>query len=180
MRTIILTLGALLLAAPLFSQFSKWTDPRIADGRMEWFHLLESESEVRARLGQSPMMADFGAYRSWQYRIGEELDHDEFTHALVFRKTDGKLVSISRTYAPERNVDAFFPPEETKVCTLSNPGQADFSVRARPLPGGGVLMAIGSSQRGQPAGQIVLMHESELAHFYPWVEVQLKAGKPRR
>ena len=53
-------------------------------------------------------------YRSWQYQIGE-VEHDDFSHALVFRKSDGKLVSVTRTYNPERNVDAFFPPGETTV-----------------------------------------------------------------
>jgi hypothetical protein len=38
------------------------------------------------------MVADFGNYRSWQYRMGEA-DHNQFSHALVFRKSDGRLIS---------------------------------------------------------------------------------------
>ena len=115
------------------------------------------------------MVADFGAYRSWQYQIGE-VEHDDFSHALVFRKSDGKLVSVSRNYDPERNVDVFFPASETTVRWFRAAGQADFAMRVRRLRGGRVLIAVGTSKPGQSTGQVVLMRESELRHFYPWLE----------
>jgi hypothetical protein len=169
----LILLGALLYAAPGFSQQSQWTDPRVANGRFEWIHLLESESEVRGQLGQSRMVADFGIYRSWQYRFGEELDHDEFSHALVFRKSDGKLVSVSRTYTEPRLADEWFPKKETAVHTLRVPGQIDFRVRVRRLPEGALLIAPGSGEWGRPVQQIVLIHESVLARFYPELAEQL-------
>jgi hypothetical protein len=121
------------------------------------------------------MIADFGNYRSWQYQIGE-VEHDAFWHALVFRKSDGKLVSITRNYDPERNLDALFPASETTVHWFRVEGRADFPVRVRLLPGGRVLMAIGISKAGQTTGQLVLMLDTELRHFYPWVEKDLAAA----
>ena len=88
-------LGALLSAAPVFSQQALWSDPRVGADGVKWFEFVEREAEVRQYLGQPAMVADFGKYRSWQYQIGE-VEHDDFSHALVFRKSDGVLVSISR------------------------------------------------------------------------------------
>lgn len=170
-------LWALLLAAPVFSQQALWSDPQLSADGLKWFQLVESESEVRKCLGQPAMVADFGEYRSWQYQIGE-VEHDDFSHALVFRKSDGKLVSISRNYNPERSVDAFFPPSETTVHWFRAAGQADFAMRARRLQGGRVLIAVGTSKPGQTTGQLVLIREVELRHFYPWLEEGL-AGAAR-
>lgn len=60
------------------------------------------------------MVADVGEYRSWQYRVGE-VEHDDFSHSLVFRKADGVLVSVTRNYNPERSVDTFFPAADSSV-----------------------------------------------------------------
>ena len=119
------------------------------------------------------MVADFGEYRSWQYQIGE-VEHDDFSHALVFRKSDGKLVSVSRTYNPERSVDSFFPRRARRPCIGSAlAGQPDFPMRIRRLPGGRVLIAVGTSKPGQTTGQSDLMRENELPHFYPWLAEEL-------
>lgn len=155
-------LWALLATAPVFSQTQRWIEPRVAQGELEWARLLETETEVRAGLGQPAMAIEFGRYRSWQYRIGSEVEHDDFSHVLVFRKADGRLISLSRNYVPERNVDAFFPAELTTVHTLRG-----FSIRVRPLSGGRVL--IGSGGAGQTSGQLVLMLEAEMREFYPWI-----------
>ena len=172
MRLVPFLAWALLGAAPVFSQQAIWSDPQLSADGPQWFQLVETESEVRRRLGQPQMVADFGEYRSWQYQIGE-VEHDEFSHALVFRKSDGKLVSVSRNYEPERNVDGFFHASETSVHWFRAAGQPDFAIRVRRLPGGRVLMAIGNSKPGQTTGQLVLMRETELAHFYPWLEKDL-------
>ena len=49
----------------------------------------------------------------------------------------------------------------------------DFAMRARGLPGGWVLIAVGSSKPGQTTGRLVLMRETELRHFYPRMEKDL-------
>ena len=173
MKLLAVLIWALLPAAPVFSQQGLWSDPVVSGDAVKWFQLVESESEVRRCLGQPSMVADFGEYRSWQYQIGE-VEHDDFSHALVFRKSDGKLVSISRNYDPERKVDAFFPASETTVHWFRAEGQPDFPMRVRRLSGGRVLMAVGTSKPGQTSGQLVLMRESELRHFYPWLELAMK------
>ena len=172
MKRILVLLWALLPAAPVLSQQALWSDPQVSADGIRWFQLVESESEVRKCLGQPAMVADFGEYRSWQYQIGE-VEHDEFSHALVFRKPDGKLVSVSRNYNPERNVDAFFPASETAVHWFRADGQPDFAMRVRRLPGGRVLIAVGTSKPGQTTSQLVLMRETELRHFYPWLDEDL-------
>jgi hypothetical protein len=172
MRLIPVLLWALLSAAPVFSQQALWSDPQLSADGPKWFQLVESESAVRKCLGQPAMVADFGEYRSWQYQIGE-VEHDDFSHALVFRKSDGKLVSVSRSYNPERNVDAFFPPSETTVHWFRAAGQPDFAMRVRRLRGGRVLIAVGTSKPGQTTSQLVLMREIELRHFYPWLAEDL-------
>jgi hypothetical protein len=174
---LIVFLGALLIAAPSLSQPGLWIDPRPGDPEPQWFLLSESESEVRSRLGQPPMIADFGNYRSWQYQLDTGLDHEDFSHALVFRKPDGKLISVSRTYSEERNVDAFFPPAVTSVHHYPEEGKPQFSMRVRRLSGGRVLMAMGTDAPGQRTGQLVLMRESELTYFYPWLGRQLATNR---
>jgi hypothetical protein len=108
----------------------------VTDG-LKWFQLVESESEVRKYLGQPAMVADFGEYRSWQYQIGE-VEHDDFSHALDSANRTETLVSVSRTYNPERGVDSFFPPSKTTVHRFRAAGQPGFPVRLRRLPGGRV------------------------------------------
>lgn len=168
MKLIPVLLWALLLAAPVSSQQALWSDPQVSAEGPKWFQLVESESEVRKCLGQPATVADFGEYRSWQYQIGE-VEHDDFSHALVFRKSDGKLVSLSRNYNPERIVDEFFPTAQTTVHWFHAAGQPDFAARVRRLRGGRVLIAVGTSKPGQTTGQLVLMREDELRHFYPWL-----------
>src|SRR5712671_123713 len=168
MKSMSILLWALLTAAPVFSQQPARSDPQVSAGIFKWFLLDESEAEVRTYLGQPAMVADFGAYRSWQYQIGG-VEHDEFSHALVFRKSDGKLISISRNYDTERNVDEFFPDGETTTHWFRAAGQPDFAMRVRKLPSGRLLIAVGASKRGQTTSQLVLIRESELPHFYAWL-----------
>jgi hypothetical protein len=41
----------------------------------------------------------------------------------------------------------------------------------RRLSGGRVLIAMGSTKAGQLTGQVVLIRESELALFHPWLKL---------
>lgn len=140
-------------------------DPTVRGGLFLWFQLNETMQEVSKRLGMPRAVADFGSSRtSWQYYLDEGSAHDP-SHFLVFR--NGRLVSVSRSYEPERTVDEFFPQNETRVFFLpTNPG---FGARARKLPGGRILLAPGSEKRGKPAGQLLLITDAELALQYPWV-----------
>ena len=174
MRINAYALAALLLrVAPLFSQSGP--DPALVKGQLHWFHLSETKQQVADSLGKPVISSDFGAdFSSWQYQIGPG-DHDDFSHYLVFRKSTGKLVSVTRNFDEPRNVDNLFPEAETSVHHFPNAAKPEFSVRLRRLSGGRVLLAMGSPKPGVPAGQIVLTLESELKYFHGWLATQLKA-----
>ena len=162
--------GVLLMAAPLFSQ----TDPLLKDGAPEpaWFQLTEDGEQVSKLLGKPTNVAEFGKdFVSWQFQIGS--GHDDFSHVAVFRKSEGKLISITREYEPESNVDGLFPPSQTTACFFPDAANPKFAVRVRRLSGGRLLMAMGTSKPGQKTGQLLLIRETELGNFYSWIAAQL-------
>jgi hypothetical protein len=176
MLRFIILCGA-LWAAPLFCQEPAAANPQVQDGQFRWFLLTETKDEVRAALGQPQMVADFGDdFRSWQYRFGDT-DHDDFSLAVVFRRSTGALVSITRNAESERNVDAFFPEAETTTHFYPTAQKPQFSVRLRRLAGGRILMAMGVSKAGQTTGQLVLIRESELRYFFDWLSNQLQSAE---
>ena len=154
----LITLGVLLLAAPLFSQI----DPRSTEGSVEWFSLNESAGEVRKMLGAPRMVAPFGDFVSWQFQIGVE-DAHEFSHQVVFRGST--LISVTRQWEEEHDVDALFPVAETKYVGVPD---ADYTIAIRRLGGGRVLLGMGVTGPGAKTTQVVLMRESELGTFYPF------------
>ena len=89
----------------------------------------------------------------------------------MFRKADGKLISVTRQFEPERMVDEFFPAAETNVFLF--PGNPAFGARVRRLSGGRLLIAMGSTKPGQPTGQLLLIREAEINRFHPWIASQL-------
>jgi hypothetical protein len=176
MRLAALFIGALVSTAPLFSQTPAAGNPRLHDGEPRWFLLTETRDQVTRALGQPAMVADFGQdFQSWQYQIGD-IDHHEFSHQLVFLKSDRALISVTRNYEPERTFDELFPEAETTVHHYPNLKNPQYSLRLRLLSGGRVLMAMGAPKAGQPTGQLVLIRKSELRYFYPWLFEQL-SGK---
>lgn len=167
-----LILGA-LIAAPLFSQ-------SMTPQESSWFLKLENKDQVIGSLGKPAVVADFGIdFRSWQYQLGT-VEHDEFSHNVVIRKSTGDLVSVTRNFDPQVNVDVLFPAVETQVCQFPAPDKPQFSVRVRRLTGGRILLAIGTSKAGQVTGQVAWMRESELRTFYPWVAEQLAKQVPEQ
>jgi hypothetical protein len=166
MKVCVILIGGLLGAVPLFSQ--------VAD--VKWLVNVESPADAVKALGQPTLTQDFGAdFRSWQYRIGENVDHDDFSHQVVYHRKDGRLVSVTCSFEEDRNVDTLFPAEQTSSHLFPDAAKPQFSLRLRRLPGGRVLMAMGVSKAGQPVRQLVVMAESELKFFYPWLEEQLRA-----
>ena len=169
--------GALLLAAPLFSQ-SAWTDPQLKPGVQEpvWFQLTEDREQVGRMLGKPVLVGESGKdFYSWQYQI--DSSDEDYSHYAVFRKSDGKLISVTRQYEPERNVAALFPKAGTTVCFFPDSTKPPFAVSVRRLSGGRLLIAMGLSKSGQATGQLLLIRESELGNFYPWIAAQLSPEK---
>ncbi|MGJ5820512.1 hypothetical protein [Paludibaculum fermentans] len=183
MNRLIVLLGALLTAAPpaLLSgadaptRLPALADPQVKADGVVWLTLDESMEEVVRALGRPALVAESGGgLVSWQFQLGE-IDHHDFSHVLVFRAADRKLLSVTRNYEPERNVDALFPGDATRGYVV--PGAAGYRMRVRRLPGGRLLMALGLGQAGAPVGQLVLMRESEVGRFYPWLARELAAER---
>jgi hypothetical protein len=166
-------LGVLVIAAPLFSQIRRYVDPEVREGVLEWFQLDENAENVSRILGTPALMVPFGDFVSWQYQIGVEDTH-EYSHQLVFRKSDGALISVTRNYEHERIVDEWFPQAGTAVYHYPDASHPQYSARVRRLSGGRVLMAMGVSRAGQAASQVTLFRESELKFFHPWLFQQLR------
>ena len=168
--------AALLFAVPLLAQNNS-ANPQVKNGEVVWFSINDSKQQILKSLGQPAITASFGLdFESWQYRLGST-DHDDFSHLVVFRKSDQTLVSVTRNFDPERTVDDIFPAAKSIVYFYPNAQKPEYAVRVRKLPGGAVLMAMGISKQGQLTGQVVLMRAAELKHFYPWLFDQLKDTK---
>ncbi len=175
MRTIsFVALHSVLLSAALFAQVTtpKLVDPQVIEGELQWFSLAETPQEIAWTLGAPRLTAPFDDFVSWQFQIGVE-DQHEFSHQIVFRK-DGQLVSITRNYEVERTVDEWFPVDATEVHSYLDADKRAFNISVRRLSQGRLLLGIGISGPGQKTGQIVLIKDSELRHFYPWLSDQIE------
>ena len=146
--------------AVLFAAVCLIAQPSGLDG----FLLGEDKSEVARLLGAPKLISPFGTeFEGWQFQIGET-EEREFSHHLVFRKSDGKLISLARDYPEPIAVDSLFPPAES--FTFSGPG--NWNVRVHPLGPHRYLLATGVSRSGQTT-QIVLLDDTALSAFYPWL-----------
>lgn len=160
-----------LLAAPLLSQNA--ADPKVKDGAVVWFSLSETRADILKQLGPPAMIADFGMdYQSWQYHIGNH-DHHDFSHYLVFRRSTGTLISVTRAYEDEQIVDDLFPRTDTAVHFL---GDSAYGARVRRLTGSRLLIAMGSTNPGRPTNQLMLIAETELPHFHKWLHERMRPG----
>ncbi len=156
--------GVLLPAALLFSQVF---DPVEREGQFTWLTFAESPAEVRVALGNPAFEAHFGDdFHSMQFQHDVADTHD-FSHQVVFRVSTGDIVSVTRSWDEAKDVDWMFPPAETTYRIAPASGGYGFAVRK--LPGARVLLGIGITARGQKTTQVVLMRESEVRYFYPWL-----------
>jgi len=178
MKAAYLLAGVLLYAAPLFSQQTATlpasADPTVLKGELKWFSLTENRTEVAKEMGLPVMAAPVGPeLEAWQFQLGPT-EEEGFSHQFVFSKATGTLVSVTRNYEPEREVDSFFPAAETKAYFYPNAAKPEYRVRVRRLSGARLLIAMGVSKPGESTGQILLIRETELIRFYPWLAAQLK------
>ena len=161
-------LMALHFAAPLFSE---------EEDEMSRILLADTKEKILKLFGPPKAAVEFGEdFQSWQYQIGEG-DHDDFTHQVVFRKSTGDLVSFTRNYESPRKVLAFFPVAESKAFAFIEAGKAAYPMLLRTLPDGRLLFASGISKPQQTTTQLVVMRQSELRYFYPWLEKQLTENR---
>ena len=160
MKNILVLMGALLLAAPAFSQ----------EENLLAFQLKETRDQVTQRMGRPQLVVPFGEFESWQYQIGVE-DNHEFSHILLFRVSTGELLSVTRNWEQERPIEELLPLTESRVYYYPDATNPVYGVRVRRLSDHRVLIAMGSVKVDQPTGQVVLIRDSELAHFHPWLKL---------
>lgn len=135
--------------------------------------LADSKEKILKLFGPPKTATHFGNdFQSWQYQIGEG-DHDDFSHQVVFRKSSGELVSFTRNYESPQKMLAFFPIAESKAYAYIEAGKPDYPMLVRSLPDGRLLLAVGISKPQQTTTQMVVMRQSELRYFYPWLQKQL-------
>ncbi len=160
MKNILVLMGALLFAAPAFS----------LDDDLLAFQLKETREQVTVRMGRPQLIAPFGEFESWQYQIGVE-DNHEFSHVFLFRAGTGELLSVTRNWEHERSIEDLLPLPQSTVYYFPDAKNPVYGVRVRRLSNHRVLMAMGSVRPGEPTGQVVLIRESELQHFHPWLKL---------
>jgi hypothetical protein len=139
-----------------------------------------SPAQVRQAFGQPVFVADFGAgFQGWQFQPGD-IDHHDFLHEVVFRKSTDSVISVTRNYAPEILVDHPSPVSDTSIPHYPNSEKPDVSFRVRRLPGERVLLDIGSIRPGQTTNQLLLNQRAGLPIFCPWLASQLDELSARR
>jgi len=158
------------------------SDPRFQGGYLFWFSLDETPAQLVEKLGQPTQVGEMGAdYLIWQFQISI-IDRHEFSHVICIRRKDNKIVSIARNYEYQENVDGLFPPKITEAHHWTRNGtrngKSEFGVRLRRLSNGRLLLAMGSEVAGKPTSQILLIRESELPIFMPWLQESLRDTTP--
>lgn len=163
-----LTLGAWLCAAPLLFAQSGTSGADILT-----FALDETPEQVTRLLGKPVQVADAGpAYFSWSYQK-DVSDLHEHSHLLMFRKSDNRLVSVTRNFHAPTSVDALFPKNSSKTYSWPNEKEPQWQVRVWHLSGQRIGIAMGVAQSGDTTTQVLLIRRSALPAFLPWLAEQV-------
>jgi hypothetical protein len=160
--------GVLLSAAPLFAQAAvRRAEPRVVAGNLRWFTLRETPTVLRQALGAPAMVAESGpALIAWQYRLADDVEHEDFSHQFLFDRDTRRLMCVTRNYELERDVSALFPARQTQLHFFPNAEAPRMALRVRTLPGGLVLTALGAAGA---SSQVVLMRQEMMPVLFPWV-----------
>jgi hypothetical protein len=133
------------------------------------FTLNQTPLDVVAQLGPPDGVDDsLPNYVSWLFR-GEIRDERDYSYIVCFRRSDNRLVSITRNFERDEIVDHLFPGGESAVRNWPSDDKPQFSVRIRALSGGRLLIAMGSGQPRKPCGQLVLIDREMVPFFFPWL-----------
>jgi hypothetical protein len=138
------------------------------------FDMNETPSDVVSRLGRPDSVDDsLPNYISWLFKLGAQDEHD-YGFILCFRRSDQKLVSVTRNFEPEAVVDHLFPEGSFVVRHWPSDENPQFSIRVRALSGERLLDAMGSAEEGKPCGQLILIHRTVVPIFFPWLADRIK------
>lgn len=167
MRSLLTVAGAWLIAAPsLFSQ-----NTPLAASELLRYSLEETTQQIHRGLGAPAQIADAGPdLVNWFYKT-DVYDQHEHSHQLLFRKSDGKLLSVTRNFHFPVNVDALFPEGSATRTYAFN---AEWGVRVRETLGGQrLIIAMGVAKPGDTTTQIAVMRREVVKVFLPWLAKQL-------
>lgn len=168
MKTVLLNLGAWLLAAPLLP-----AQTPLAAAELLRYSLDESAAQLIRSLGRPVQIADADPqFTSWYYQT-DVADLHDFSHILLFRKSDGKLAGVTRNFHVPVTVDALFPAAKTQTYYWPSPSDTRWSVRVRFLGPDRIAIATGVRAPGEATTQVLIARRSALRTLLPWLEAQL-------
>lgn len=174
MRGSILILGAWLFATPLaFSQ-----TPLVASELLR-YSLQETPAQLVRWLGAPVQIADSDPqFVTWYYQTDVQ-DLHEHSHLLLFRKSDGKLVAVTRNFHIPVVVDALFPVAKSQTHYWPSESDRQWSVRVRRLGEDRLAIAMGTAKPGDTTTQVVILRRSGVRTFLPWLDQQLETIESR-
>jgi len=160
--------GGWLLAAPwLVAQ-----TPLVAAELLR-YSLEETPTQLTRWLGPPVQIADSDPHViTWYYQTDIQDPHDH-SHLLVFRKTDGRLISVTRNFHLPVNVDALFPAGKSQTHYWPSENDRQWSVRVRKMGEDRLAIATGAKGPGDLTTQVVIIRRSALKTFLPWLDKQL-------
>lgn len=143
-------------------------------GELLRYSLEETPEQLIRGLGR-PAQTGEGSpgYFTWYYKT-DVLDQHDFSHLLLFRKSDGKLASVTRNFHTPVNVDALFPAQSSRTHFWPSENDPQWAVRLRQLGNDRILLAMGVRQAGETTTQVVVIRRSALRAFLPWLHEQLE------
>jgi hypothetical protein len=162
----------LLAALPVFCQSPE--NPKLQ--QLLRFTLNESPETVLKLLGNPTHIDDsLRGYQSWQYEFGADEQSDDNSPPAWYvcvNTSTRQVVSITRNFDKPQDVDELFPGVES----YHWPSKAvpQFSVRLRTLAGEAILLAMGTSKRGERTSQLMMIRRSALRTFMPWLAEQFR------
>jgi hypothetical protein len=172
-------LGAWLIAAPAF--FAQQTEPSrtpLAASELLRYTLEETVAQLSRVLGPPAQISDNGAgFITWYYQT-DVLDQHDFSHLLMFRKSDGKLVSVTRNFHLPVPVDGLFPEKATRTYYWPSESDRKWSVRVREMTEDRVAIAMGAAKPGDQTTQVVILRRSALKTFMPWLANHIAGSDP--
>jgi hypothetical protein len=162
--------GVLLLAAPqLYSQTPPTAPLQITE--ILRFTLDETPEQLARGMGRPAMVNDQEkAFQTWYYQT-DVLDKHEFSHVLLLRRPDNRILSVTRNYHYPVQVEALFPAGKSTIHHWPDDKHPQLSVQVRMFEGDRILIAMGVSKPGQATTQLIMIRRTALPTFFPWLRL---------
>ena len=142
-------------------------------GELMRYTLDESTEQLTRGMGAPVQIGDASpGYLTWYYKT-DVLDQHDFSHLLMFRREDGKLVSVTRNFHFAVNVDALLPVKSTQAYYWPSETDRQWPVRVRRMGNDRLVIAMGVANPGETTTQVLIIRRSVLRLFLPWLEDQL-------